>query len=74
MKLQEGVISQQKNEALAHGSGGTQNTYKYLLAHMETFFGRMMKTYRTSSWDMRLPCCTGYPEVKDVTIGLEVSF
>jgi hypothetical protein len=30
MKLQEWVISQQKNEALAHGSGGTQNTYKYL--------------------------------------------
>lgn len=73
MKFQEWVISQQKNETLTHGSSGTQNTYRYLLAHMEAFPGRMMKTYRTSSWDMKLPSCTGYLEVKDMTINLAVS-
>lgn len=39
MKLKEWMISQEKNEALADRSSGTQNTYRYLLEHIEAVPG-----------------------------------
>lgn len=39
MKLKERVVSQQKDKALAHGSGRTQNACRYLLAYIEAYPG-----------------------------------
>lgn len=74
MKLKKWVIGQQKDKALAHRSSGTQNTYRYLLAHIEAFLRRDgLQPYRTSSWDMKLPSCTECLEAKWVPISRAIS-